>query len=224
LKDFYDTVVLDDVSGNNNYIFKNNDFEGFSETYEISEGGSENGVLIKNNHVYSEIITSEKVTTSGLNITEMIPFDGSTPEITEGKEILSCVYQPKNTKARIKLECVVPAVYTDTGTNAVLSLFKNSDCVGATGIRLPNTGSSSGHFIQLTKVIDISNINPFILSMRLGTKYSGPTLTIGDRFNELGLPYIVITETGYNKTTNYLYTENLSGFFLTENYEYISKE
>jgi len=224
LSDFYDTVVLDDVSGNNSYIFENNDIEGFSETYETSQGGSDCGVLIKKSHLHSETITSEKVTISGMNITEMIPFDGSTPDISEGKEILSCVYQPKNSRAILKLECVVPAVYTDTSTNAVLSLFKNTGCIGATGIRLPNTGSSSGHFIQLTKVIDITSISPFALSMRLGTKYSGPILTVGDRFNELGLPYLIITETGYSEITDNLYTEDLSGFIITETYEHLIKE
>jgi len=115
-------------------------------------------------------------------------------------------------------------VYTDTSTNAVLSLFKNTGCIGATGIRLPNTGSSSGHFIQLTKVIDITSISPFALSMRLGTKYSGPILTVGDRFNELGLPYLIITETGYSEITDNLYTEDLSGFIITETYEHLIKE
>lgn len=224
LADFYDTVVLDDVSGNNSFIFKNNDFEGFNETCETSNEGSDNGINIKNNHIYSEILTSEKVTQDGLNISEVIHFDGSTPQISEGKEILSCVYRPKNNKARIKLECIVPAVYTDTSTNAVLSLFKNNNCIGATGIRLPHTGSSSGHFIQLTKVIDIANINAFCLSMRLGTKYSGPVLTVGDRFNEFGLPYIIITETGLSEITDFLYIEDLTGCLVSENFEYINKE
>ena len=219
LKDFFGTVVLDDVSGNDSYIFKNNNFDGFSETYETSEGGSSGGVLIPKSHMSAEVLTSGLVTQDGLNITQVIPFDGSTPLISEGKEIIACVCQPKNNKARIKLECIVPAVYTNTATNAVLSLFKGTSCIGATGIRLPNTGSSSGHFMQLTTVIDISDINPFALSLRLGTKYSGPTLTVGNRFDEFGLPYIIITETGLTETTDYLYTEDLSGFIATEDYQ-----
>ncbi|HSA06137.1 MAG TPA: phage tail protein [Candidatus Gastranaerophilales bacterium] len=224
LKDFFDSVVLDDVSGNDGYIFKNNDVQGFSETIEAEEGGSDSGILIKNNYIHSEIVFSDTVSASGANITALIPFDGTTPLITEGEEVLNCVYQPKNTKALIKLDCIIPAVYTDVATNAVLSLFKNSDCIGATGIRLPNTGSSSGDFIQLTTMIDISSINPFSLSLRLGAKTSGPVLTIGDRFNGLGIPYIIIVETGYSEINDCLYTEDLSGFIVTEDYKHFNKE
>ncbi len=229
LMDFYDSTALDDVSGNDGYVFKDNDFEGFIETYGNSEGGSGNGISFKNSHIHSEIITSETVSQEGMEISNVIPFDGSTPLFSEGDEVLNCIYQPKNSRARIKLECVVPAVYltqSSGGNNAVLTLFKNTECIGATGIRLPNSGSSSGHFIQLTKVIDISCLEPFALSMRLGPKTisTGTVLTVGDRFNEFGLPYIIITETGYSDTTNYLYTEDLSGFILSEDYKCIAKE
>ncbi len=229
LIDFYDNAALDDVSGNDGYIFKNNDFEGFTETYESSEGGSEHGINLKDNHIYSEIITTGIVTQEGMDITDIIPFDGSTPKFSEGEEILNCVYKPKNSKARIKLDCIVPAVYltqSSGGNNAVLTLFKNTGCIGATGIRLPNRGSSSGHFIQLTTSIDVSNTDPFALSMRLGPKYDtgSSMLTVGDRFNEFGLPYIIITETRYSETADYLYTEDLAGLILTEDFACINKE
>ncbi len=202
LRDFYDSTDIEDVSGNGSYVSLNNQgFEGCSQ-----------------------FITTDLVTTAGKNITSHISFDGSTPQNDEGEEILNCVYAPKNSSARIKIEAVVPAVYTDTATNAVMALFKNSDCIGATGIRLPNTGSSSGHFMQLTTAIDISSASPFSLSLRLGPKTSGPTLTVGDRFNEFGLPYLVITEVGSKPQTSYIYLEDLSGRVVTEDYERITGE
>ncbi|OGI00481.1 MAG: hypothetical protein A2Y25_12080 [Candidatus Melainabacteria bacterium GWF2_37_15] len=224
LKGFYDTVVLDDVSGNDGYIFKNNDFEGFSEIYAASAGGSSNSINIKHNHIYTEVITSDLVTISGKNITNNIPFDSTTPWIDEGEVILNCVYTPKNSKARVKIDAIVPAVYTDIATNAVLALYKNGSCIAANGIRLPNTGSSSGHFMQLSTAIDISSLTPFSLALHIGPKTSGPVLTVGDRFNGLGLPYLLITEIGHSEQTEYIYLEDLSGRILTENYERITKE
>lgn len=202
LRDFYDSTGLEDVSGNEGYIFRNN--EGF-------EG-------------CSRVIISDLVSTDGKSITNNMPFDGSTPRVDEGEEILSCVYAPGNNRARVKIEAIVPAVYTDTPTNAVLALFKDNSCSGATGIRLPNTGASSGHFIRLTSVIDISDMNPFALALHIGPKTNGPTLTVGDRFNEFGLPYLVITEIGYIEQTGYIYLEDLSGRLVTENYEKINLE
>ncbi|NLF83130.1 MAG: hypothetical protein GX568_04000 [Candidatus Gastranaerophilales bacterium] len=224
LKNFYSNVILDDVSGNTGYIFKNNDCEGFEGICETSEGGSSNGINIKNSNISTEMAVSDISNVTGLNIIDIIPFDNSLPLISEGCEIVNCVYQPKNNVSRLKIECIVPAVYTDTATNVVLALFKDNLCIGASGIRLPNTGASSGHFVQLTAVTDIVSLDPFCLSLRMGPKTHGPIITVGDRFNKLGAPFLIITETGITYSENRLYTEDLSGLILTEDYKYIIKE
>lgn len=190
LLNFYDTVVLDDVSGNDGYIFQYNDFEGFDEIYSLNSTGS----IINKHQASFESSISDK--TFPLDVTTMLPFDDSTPLITEGDEILSYSYTPKNTISKLKVDVYVPAVYTDTATNVVLSLFSGSTCIAASGIRLPNTGESSGHQVQATAIVSITSKSAITLSARLGPKTTGPTLTVGDRFNGLSDPFIVVQEVG----------------------------
>lgn len=222
LKDFFGTEVLDDVSGNNGYVFEYNNFEGFNETYAASGGGSSNGKLINKHQAHLENYVSEKALP--LNITTLIPFDDTTPLITEGDEILTYSYTPKNTKSKIKIDCYVPAVYTDTATNVVLALFKDSDCISASGIRLPNTGTSSGHFVQTTAIADITSKSTFNISARLGPKTTGPTITAGGRFNGKSDPFLVIQELSYNPESFNLLQEDLAGFILNEDSDYIIQE
>lgn len=200
LKDFYETEVLDDVSGNDGYIFKYNDFIGFDETYSTSGGGSSGGTI--RNKFQSHIESSLSSATFPMVVTSAIPFDNTTPLISEGSEILSYSYTPKNMKSKLKIDVYVPAVFIPTdspqppATNVVLSLFSGSTCIGASGIRLPNTGESSGHQISVTALVDLSDKSSITFSARIGPKSisNGEKITVGSRFNGLSTPFIVIQE------------------------------
>ena len=116
--------------------------------------------------------------------------------LKEGDEILIYSYTPKNTLSRLKVDIYVPAVYTNVATNAVLSLFQDSTCIGASGIRLPNTGASSGHQIHATAIVNVTSKTAITFSARMGPKAAtgSPQITVGDRFNGLSDPFIVLQE------------------------------
>ncbi len=196
LKDFYDTVVLDDVSGNDNYIFDYNDFEGFNESYLISGAGSSGGRIINKFQAHMETHESDK--TFPLAVTTILPVDGSTPQITEGDEILSYSYTPKNTKCKLKIEVYIPSVYANSTTSGGVSLWKDSTCIAASSSRIPTSGQSNAMPFYIMAIEDITSKTQFTISVRMGPKESNRTLTLGGRFGTLAKPVLVIQEFSLN--------------------------
>jgi len=196
-----------------------NDTQGsITPTYTpiVEEDDEDFGQVSAGSGSYIETINSNIVEEAGLEITSVIPFDGTTPQIGEGTEILSFLYTPNNSESTIKFECVVPSIYTDAATTVSLALFKDSVCIGATSINLSQTGSTEGYSITLDKTITLSTMDLFSLSLRIGVDSAGPTIMIGNKFGPSGIPYITIIETKYIENPDYLYIEDLSGRIILE--------
>jgi hypothetical protein len=221
LKDFYDTVILDDYSGNGGYKFDYNDCEGFNETYTNTGGGSENGRIINKHQANMETIQSNK--TFPLNCTTILPIDNTTPAITEGDEILNYIYTPKNTKSKVKIEVYVPSVYTNKIIPAGLALFKDSNCIAVNSSRIPTSGQSNAMPFYVMAILDLDSKDSFIISARMGPNASA-TITLGGRFNGLAAPILVIQELSPNPESNRIFLEDLSGFLLLEDGGYLLKE
>lgn len=188
-----DNVVFDDVSGNTGYLLSGIDFPGVSSPeFNTSGGGSSGGKIYeKIQATIKHVVTSVSMPAS---VTTLLPFDTTTPLISEGEEIISASYTPRSPNSLVLVHAYVPVVSTDTATNATLAVFSDSTCVGASGNRLPTTGAASGHQLNAVGVIQPSDTSTLSLSARIGPKASGPTLTVGGRWGTLGHPFFVIEE------------------------------
>ncbi|GEM_PF-2092944 len=225
LKDFYDTIVLDDVSNNDFYEFDYNEFIGFDETYAATGGGSTVGNITNKHQAHMEAFVSTKP--FPINITTVLPGDNTTPLISEGDEIIDWQYIPKNARCKLRIEVYVPAVYcSNTTTGMSLALFKDSTCIAANLIRIPTSGASNAMPLSISAIVDITSKTPISLKARLGPKDStgSPIIVVGDRFNGLAKPMFIVQEIASGFESDLILQEDLSGFELNEDNGYTRLE
>ena len=74
--------------------------------------------------------------------TSIIPYDNTTPLITEGIQLLSTQYSPSSQTATVELSTVLTVESNTSSRYIVVSLFRDSTCVGVRAQLLPTANAS----------------------------------------------------------------------------------
>lgn len=99
----------------------------------------------------------------------LIPTDDTVPLISEGSEIMSTTFTPKNTTNKLRITFRATAA-TPTVQNAVFALFAGSTCLNAQMINI--TGSNTKHAVHLVAEYTPGAVSLQTISVRAGGEAS----------------------------------------------------
>lgn len=186
------TTVFDDRGGNNGYLWLDNDYPMTTPTF--TSGGSGPSTRGEERHRREMFITHVAgYTADGTPLSTLIPVDDTLPAVTEGDEIATVNYTPKNPTGKLLVEVRCPFVAISTADNASVAIFDGSTCVGVECMRF-SSGASSGSSMSAKAIIEFTSPSTKTISARAGGKTAGTTLTMGGKFTDVGHPYMIITE------------------------------
>jgi len=182
------------------------------------------GNVVTGSGSFTDTIESSVVGSSAYSVTEVIPYDSTTPLITEGKEIITSVYEPENYQAKISINVVIPSLYADTTDTVILALFKDNECIASSALNIALAGSGNGYNMALSTTINTADNDTFVLSARVGVATSGTNLTLSGTMGDNTIPYMIVKEETYIYKPYYYFLEDLGGKYLTEAGELIEIE
>lgn len=105
--------------------------------------------------------------------TSVIPFDTTTPLITEGTQIGSASITPTNASSQIIIEFSVTLDASANNTPLILTVFRNSTCIHSAVVSIDTTGRPKTHS---TLYVDApATTSSVTYSGRIGVDAAGPT-------------------------------------------------
>lgn len=138
-------------------------------------------------------IVSKDPSAAGVDCTTVLPYDNSTPLVTEGDEVVSVSFTPKiaTSKIRIRFSCTTLM----TGLAASMALFRDSTCIAASASSV-SAADSDGQPLEIERIISSPGTSAITFSVRVGPSSAGTIYvnkdTGGSLFNSLiGSPIII---------------------------------
>lgn len=77
---------------------------------------------------------------SGISI---MPFDNTTPLITDGTQVASVIIKPSSLNSKLKIEGALQLDCNSNNKNIIVGLFKGNDCIGANTVYFDNSGKAA---------------------------------------------------------------------------------
>lgn len=125
-----------------------------------------------------------------LGVTAVIPHNNSAPSAADGTSILSASI-PTKVGEGLLIEAVLPYVELSGTTGPVTAhLFAGGVAVASTTERL-TTGGTSGGPIRLVARLVATGAS-ISVDLRLGPSNTGPTITVGSKFNGGADPHLIV--------------------------------
>lgn len=125
-----------------------------------------------------------------LEVTAVIPHNNSAPSQADGTSVLAATIATRPGEGLL-VEALLPYVQLSGSTGAVTAhLFADGAAIASTTERI-TTGGSSGSPIRLVARL-IATGTALALDLRLGPSSSGPTLTVGAKFDGGTDPHLIL--------------------------------
>ncbi len=191
-----ESVIFDDGGTSNNYRVRRLVTDGTATPSISNYGTSSGGIVSIADGVVETTVTSAAslpLSIDGSSGSNAIPMDGTTPLSTEGVEICTTSYTPKNIGSIITVELVIPCVSTATATNVVGSIFRSTTCIGTNSERVPTTGATSGTSLRVVGEHTTTSLSAITISARCGPKDTA-VLTIDSLLGTTSIPKMKIRE------------------------------
>ncbi len=118
-------------------------------------------------------------------ITNVIPYDDTIPQNTEGTEVLTVTHTPKATSHILRVDVVVPISANGSTGDALAALFKNSE---ASAIAASATNAQNANFIQeivFTYYMTAGTTSAITFRLRCGPKSGNTAYVNGGNGNRL---------------------------------------
>lgn len=93
-------------------------------------------------HTHPEFSSISRIAVPQTLGTAIIPYDNTVPLITEGAQILSTSYSPSSETATVELSTVLTVESNIASRYIIISLFRDSTCIGVRAQLLPTANAS----------------------------------------------------------------------------------
>ena len=118
---------------------------------------------------------SKTVTVAGISGTSFIPFDNTTPLVTEGTQIASVTCTPSDAASKLAVQGSLVVDCANSNRNLTIALFRDSTCVAASSLNFISAGKPQifSFFMVDDQAGPVLFGSSGVYSLRIGTNSSG---------------------------------------------------